>query len=346
MNLKRRIVSTLLTVCLLLAALPVTSMAASKKLTATAKTSGTGNAITVKKVSYDTNDAGQKELEVDFTTKVTWNKTAKVSSIKDNKNVTYKGTLKDKDDDECDIVIPNLKTGRTYTIKITGIKKKGTSGYRTLTLTVKVPAATTTTTTKKVTVKKAAVDGSKIDVDFSSKVTWTKAAKITSIKDNTGASYTGTLTDKDDDECEIKIKNMKYGKTYTIKVYGVKVKGTSSYQTVTVTVKVPARTTGLSVKKAEYDVDRKNGKTVYTVEFDFNKNVQKKSGSYILIKDSAGKTYSSKTSTIKWDGDECELYLSKALTTGKTYTYQIVNVKASGESSYKTIKGTFVARPD
>lgn len=349
MKLKRKLFSALLTICLLLTALPVTTLASSKNLTYTAKTSGSGSAIKVKKVTYDTDD-GQKELEIDFTTKVTWRSNAKVSSIKDNKGVTYTGTLKDKDNDECDIVIPKLKTGRTYTIKITGIKKKGTSSYRTLTLTVKVPAATTT---KKVTVKKVSVDidnddhdkyKTEIEVDFASDVTWRSNAKITSVKDNKGNTYTGILTEKDDDECEIYIKNIKYGRTYTIKISGVKAKGAASYQTITVTAKVPAKTNKLTVKEVDYDVDRKNGKTVYTVEFDFNKNVVKKSNSYIIIRDSSGKAYSSKNSYIEWDKDECELRLSKKLTVGKTYTYKIVNVKSSSESSYRTITGSFVAK--
>lgn len=343
MKLKRKFVSTLLAVCLLLTALPVTTLASSKKLTYTAKTSGTGNTIKVKKVTYDTDD-GQKELEIDFSTRVSWRSDAKVSSIKDNKGATYSGTLIDRDDDECDISIPKLKTGRTYTIKITGIKKRGTSGYRTLTLTAKVPAASSASN-QKVSVKKTSVDGSKVEVDFTARVTWSSGAKITSIKDNKGASYTGTLIDKDDDECEVKIKNIKAGRTYTIKIYGVKVRGASSYQTITVTAKVPASSSKLTVKKVEYDEDYDDGAAEYTVDFDFNKNVQKKSSSYILIKDSSGKTYSSKNSYIEWDGDDCELHLSRKLTAGKTYTYEIVNVKASGESSYKTIKGTFVARP-
>lgn len=351
MKLKRKLFSALLTVCLLLTALPVTTMASSKKLTYTAKTSGSGNTIKVKKVTYDT-DNGQKELEIDFSTRVTWKSTAKVSSIKDNKGVKYSGTLVDRDDDECDIVIPKLKTGRTYTIKITGIKKRGTSGYRTLTLTAKVPSASSTSN-QKVAVKKVEVDTdnsdydgykTEIEIDFTTKVTWRSDARITSVKDNTGKSYTGILTDRDDDECEVYIKNIKSGKTYTIKISGVKVRGASSYETITVTAKVPASSSKLTVKKAEYDADYDDGE--YTVDFEFNKNVVKKSSSYILIKDSSGKTYSSKNSYIEWDGDECEVHLSGKLTIGKTYTYQIVNVKSSAESSYKTLEGTFVARPD
>lgn len=339
MRLKRKITSTLLAVCLLLTALPVTALAGSQKLSYSAKTSGSGNKINVKKVTFDKDD-DDKELEIDFKTKVSWKSNAKVS-IKDNTGKTYKGYLTDKDDDDCEISVPSLKEGRTYTIKITGIKKRGTSGYRTLTLTAKVPAAKKTNA--KVQVKKVSVeDDGEIDVDFKSKVTWSKSAKITSIKDNKGVSYKGVLKDKDDDDCEIHIKNLKYGKTYTIQISGVKAKGASSYQTITVTVKVPASSNKLTVKKVEYDEDDDDDE--YKVEFEFNKDVIKKSSSYILIKDSSGKTYSSQNSYIDWDDDECEVYLSRALTIGKTYTYEIVNVKASGENNYKTLKGTFVAR--
>lgn len=341
MRVKTKVVSTLLAICLLLTALPVTAFAGSAKVPCSAKTSGKGNVIKVKKVSYDKDD-GQKELEVDFSTKVSWSKTAKVSSIKDNTGKTYKGYLTDKDNDECDIIIPSLKEGRTYTIKITGIKKRGTSGYRTLTLTVKIPASQKPS--QKVKVKKVSVeDNGDIEVDFTSKVTWRNNAKITSIKDNKGSAYKGVLIDKDDDECEIRIRNMKYGRTYTIKISGVKARGAASYQTVTVTAKVPARSSKLSVKEVYYDEDYDDGVMEYKVEFKFNKHVVRKGSSYILIKDSAGKAYSSKNSYIDWDDDECELHLSRPLTDNRTYTYQIIDVKASGESSYKTLKGSFIA---
>ncbi len=49
-----------------------------------------------------------------------------------------------------------------------------------------------------------------IEVEFASKVQWKRDAKISSIKDNKGETYKGRLTDLDDDECEIYIKNIKY----------------------------------------------------------------------------------------------------------------------------------------
>lgn len=350
MKLTKKMISMLLAIAVTAVSMPITLLAGSVKLDYTAKTSGTGNTIQVKEITldYEKNDT-LSELEIEFRHHVTWQKSAKVTSVKDNKGSSYTAYLADQDKDDCDILIADLKKGRTYTIVINGIKKSGTSGYRKLTLSVKIPSDKAAS--QKVKVAKVEVDidnddyddyRTEIDVTFASNVTWKKNAKITSVKDDRGNSYTGYLTDIDDDECEIYIKNLKYGRTYTIKISGVKAKGASSYQTVTVTAKVPARSSKLSIKEVDYDVDYDDGSMEYTVSFEFNKDVIHKSSSYILIKDANGKSYSSKDSYIEWDDDECELYLSKELPAGKKYTYEIVNVKAIGDQKYTTLKGYFV----
>ena len=81
----------------------------------------------------------------------------------------------------------------------------------------------------------------------------------------------------------------------------------------------------------------------WTVNFEFNKDVMYKYGSYVVIQDSNGKAYSSKSSYVDWDDDECEVYLSEALIRGNTYTFKIVGVKARGQSKYSTLTGDFVA---
>lgn len=182
-----------------------------------------------------------------------------------------------------------------------------------------------------------------IEVEFASKVQWKSNAKISSIKDNKGETYKGLLTDLDDDECEIYIKNMKYGRTYTIKISGVRERGATSYGSVTVKAKVPKSDSKLKVKDIEYDEDYDDGMMEYTVDIEFNKKVQHKSDSYIIIRDKNGKSCSTKDTYVDWDDDECEVHLSKGLENGKTYTYEIVNVRAKGEKNYKTLKGNFRA---
>ena len=68
-----------------------------------AKTAGSGNAISVKKITYEGEISNRfingakgvlSELEVDFATDVIWNNSAKVSSVKDNKGKKYRGYLR------------------------------------------------------------------------------------------------------------------------------------------------------------------------------------------------------------------------------------------------------------
>lgn len=349
--------ATLTLLCMMVTMVPMTAQGKDVKISCTAKTSGKGNAIKVRGVYYDAADKyGVSELEVKFSHRVTWKRTARVVSVKDEKGVSYDGYLRDKDGDDCEIAIDGLKEGRAYTIIIDGIKKRGTAGYRKLTLKAKIPASKKA---GKVKVKKVEVDDdnddydkyqAEIEIKFASKVTWRRNAKVTSVKDAQGKSYQGYLTDRDNDECEVYIKNMKYGKTYTIKISGVKARGASSYETVTVKVKVPARTHALRVKGVEYEEDAEyydydvEGLSPFTVEFEFNRDVFFKDSSYVIIKDSSGKKYASRTSYVEWDDDECSVHLTKRLKYGKTYRYEIVNVKAAGEKSYTTLKGSFVAR--
>lgn len=183
-----------------------------------------------------------------------------------------------------------------------------------------------------------------VDVDFISRVTWSYDARVVSVKDNKGKSYRGYLTDRDDDDCEIFIHKMKYGRTYKIRISGIKKLGSLSYKTITVKVKVPARKKSVAVKKVEYDSDYDDGRMEYTVSIDFKHDIRHKRNSYVLIRDLAGKAYSSKSSYVDWDDDECEVQLWGGLTAGKTYTYEIGRVKPIGARKYSNIKGIFTAR--
>lgn len=182
-----------------------------------------------------------------------------------------------------------------------------------------------------------------IDVDFISRVIWSSDAKVVSVKDNKGKSYKGYLVDKDDDDCEIFIQNMKYGRTYRIQISGIMKPG-SSYRTITIKVKVPARKKNIVVKKVKYESDYDDGRMEYTVSFDFKYDIRHKRNSYILIQDSNGKAYSSKTSYVDWDDDECEVHLSEGLTSGKTYTYEIKSVKPVEAKEFSSLKGIFTVR--
>lgn len=326
---------------------------ASPGLSFRATASGTGKSIRVKKVTYEGEIANHyikkekgtlSELEVDFLTDVSWDYAAKVLSVKDSQGNPYRGYLLDTDEDGCDIVIANMKHGRTYTIVINGLRRYRSGKSCRLTLKVKIPKMRSSS--RDIRVSKVSVDDAygEVEVKFASKVVWRRNAKVASIKDNKGKSYQGYLIDRDKDECEIYIDGMEPGRTYKIKIAGVKARGASSFRTVTVTAKVSAHRHNLIVEKAKYDEDYDDGRMECTVSFDFNKDIQWNGGSYVLISDSSGKTYSSKASYVEWDEDECEVHLSGRLSVGASYLYEIGNVKAIGAGKYVKLKGSFIAR--
>lgn len=336
--------------CLLVCITPRRA-AAETGLRFSAKTFGTG-AIQVKKVTYEGEISngyafGAKgalsELEVDFCTDVAWKHAAKISSVKDNKGKSYRGYLKDEDDDGCSIVIANMKHGRTYTIAVKGIRNLRSGSFGRLTLKVKVPAQKASS--KDIRISKVSVDDAygEVDIQFAGKVIWNNYAEVKSIKDNKGKSYRGYLTDTDDDDCEIYIENMKFGRTYKIKISGLKMREASSFKTVTITVKVPARRNNIVVKKVEYDEDYESYGMEWKVKIEFNKDVQYKSSSYVIIRDSAGKAYSSKASYVEWEEDECEVHLNEGLKIGGSYTYEVGNVRSAGSKKFTTLKGSFRA---
>lgn len=354
MKLIQKIFSVIVAVFVCISIIPL-NVSASVKLDFQTDTSGSGNTISVKKITYEEETSSRfakgaggnlSKLEVDFLTDVIWDDSAKVSSVKDNKGRKYRGYLHDMDDDGCDIIISNMKYGRTYTIVIDGIKSYDSSHFCSLALKVKVPKRKSSVSNLKISKVTVEDSSGEVDVEFASKVIWKKNSKVVSVKDNKGKSYKGYLTDRDDDECEVFIENMKSGRTYKIKISGIKARGSASFQTITITAKVPAHSQNLSVKKVEYEEDDEDGRMEWTVNFDFNKNVIHTDDSYIMIRDAAGKTYSSENSFVKWEEDECEVYLSEALTNGQQYTYEIVNVKAVQGKQFITLNGSFTAYDD
>ncbi len=75
-------------------------------------------------------DRGDKEIEVDFSTKVQY-KSLKVT-VKDSsgKKVTVKRI--EKDDDDLSIKVSGIKSGKKYTIQLSGVSVKGKNSYKTV----------------------------------------------------------------------------------------------------------------------------------------------------------------------------------------------------------------------
>ncbi len=330
---------------LFLALLLLFPMGASASTRVTASVTPKKSGIQLQKVEYDVSNKLPK-IEVSFLSRVSWKLNAKVKSVKDNKGTRYKAELFDRDSDDCDIVIPKLKAGRTYTIKISGIKKARSSKWQTITLKVKIPADS-----KKIGVSSVNVEYDpdsmydyEVTVRFNCAVQWKASADVTSVKASGEKARDAVLTDRDDRDCEIHVNSLTPGKTYAIKISGIKARGASSYGTITVNAKVPPKSSALKVRLVTYDVDYEDNE--YTVSFAFNKCLAMGNRPTVIIRDAAGKAYSSKSSYVECDHDDCEVYLSKPLTHGKTYSYEISNIQGYGDTGSATLKGSFKAVDD
>ena len=82
-----------------------------------------------KEIDYDAED---RDLEVDLVKRVQY-RNLKVT-IKDSAGNTVRCRIQEKDSREIELSIPGgLKTGRTYTLTISGIRPRGTGSYGTIT---------------------------------------------------------------------------------------------------------------------------------------------------------------------------------------------------------------------
>jgi len=83
-------------------------------------------AVKVKDIEYDADD---REVNFEFTGRVQW-KSPKVTIKKGSTN--YVKRIVEKDNDEIEVVVKKLKRGVTYKYKITGVRKKGSKKYGTV----------------------------------------------------------------------------------------------------------------------------------------------------------------------------------------------------------------------
>ena len=171
------------------------------------------SAPTVKKVTYE----GGKKVEVDFSGRVSY-KSPKVT-VADNSGNKLSAKIVDRDTDDIKFTVSGLKAGGTYTFTISGVRAGSSGTYDTVKGSFSVPS--------EVAIRKVKYDKKdrELDISFNGKVKY-KKVKIT-VKDAAGKKYTAKITDKDNDDLEAKVKGLKKGKTYTVIISGVALKGGS-----------------------------------------------------------------------------------------------------------------------
>ena len=198
---KKRLISLLLA-AMLLATLAAPALASAPK---------------VKKAAYE----GGSKVEVDFAGKVSY-RSPKLT-VKDSAGRKLSARITDRDDDDIDFAVTGLKAGGKYTFTLTGVRAGKSGSYGTVKGSFTVPA--------KVAIRKVKYDAKdrELDIDFNGKVKY-RAVKVT-VKDGAGKAYAARITEKGDDDLEVKVTGLKKGKTYTVAVSGVALKG-GGYSTV------------------------------------------------------------------------------------------------------------------
>ena len=96
-------------------------------------------------ISYE----GNGKVEVEFYGKVSWKNP--VVKVTDSTGKTYKAIIVKKDNDDITFKINNAKPGTTYTFNISGVKKRNTNGFGTVTGQVSIPSSTIKSTVAKTT---------------------------------------------------------------------------------------------------------------------------------------------------------------------------------------------------
>lgn len=168
-----------------------------------------------------------------------------------------------------------------------------------------------------------------IEMDFYSNIKLKSNATV-SVKDASGTSYKTSISEVDHDDLSLDVTGLKAGKSYTVKIKGIKKSSASKYGTLTVKFSIPK--SSLSVQEVEYDAKD------HEVTFDFNKSVTYKNPKVVITNTSGTKTYT--TRIVERDSDELTVRVSD-LKQGSSYKYTITGISSNGTS--KTLSGTFSA---
>lgn len=194
---KKRLISLIITV-MLLVTMAASAMAA---------------APTVKKVEYE----GGKKVEVEFKGRVSYKNPHII--VKDSKGSKLSARILKKDNDDISFSVSGLKAGGKYTFTLTGVRAGSSGSFGSVKGSFTIPA--------KVAIRKVIYDSRdhELDIDFNGKVKY-KNVRV-SVKDASGKAYTAKITEKGDDDLEVRVTGLKKGKTYKVTVSGVALKGGS-----------------------------------------------------------------------------------------------------------------------
>ena len=173
----------------------------------------------IRETTYEDNG----KVEVEFYGRVQY-KDAKVT-VKAPDGTKLKAKIVDKDSDDLEFKVTGLKPGTKYTYTISGVRFQKSGAYGKVSGSFKTPKT-------ELFIEKIKYDkkDKELEIEFFKKVQY-KNVKVMLIDEN-GESTTLKIKEKDRDEIEVRASGLQRGKTYTIKVQGVRLYKEGSYTTV------------------------------------------------------------------------------------------------------------------
>ena len=205
---KKRIFAVLLMLALVLSmAIPVSAAAPTKQM-----------------VSYE----GKGCVEVEFAGKVQYKNVS--VTVRNPAGKAMTATITELDDDELSFRVDGMKPGTKYSFVIDGIRKGRSGSYGTVRGSFRTPA-------DELFVKEAEYDrwDGELELEFYGRIQVKNTKAV--ITDEAGKTYTGRIVEVDGDELDIAVKGLKRG-SYTVTVSGIRLKGETSYTTITASFRV------------------------------------------------------------------------------------------------------------